>query len=54
MVEHSKQDCRKVVRAMKTACDYALYAINNENKDDCQHQLDQIRQLLEQLEREHG
>jgi hypothetical protein len=37
---------------MKAQIDYALFAIATNNDTDCKHHLDQVRQLLEQLERE--
>jgi len=53
MVTHEKEQCMKAAQAMKKWCDYALYAIKNEDKQDCKHCLDQVKQLLNQLEQEH-
>jgi len=53
MVKHNKKDCEKVAIAMKKWCEYALYAIKSEDRQDCRYCLNQVRQLLSQLEREH-
>jgi len=52
MIKHSRDDCIKVAEAMKAQIDYALFAIKSNDDQDCKHCLDQVRQLLEQLERE--
>jgi hypothetical protein len=52
MKYHSKGECIKVAEAIKKQVDYLLFAIWNDDGKDCEHHLDQIRQLTDQLKGE--
>lgn len=45
-------ECIKVAEAIKKQVDYLLFAIGNKDNKDCEHHLDQIRQLADQLKGE--
>lgn len=52
MKYHNRSQCIKAATAIKQQVDYLLFAITNKDDQDCQHHLDQIRQLIDQLKGE--
>lgn len=52
MKYHGVNECLKVATAIKQQVDYLLFAIGNKDDQDCEHHLDQIRQLTDQLKGE--
>jgi|GEM_PF-1363269 mannitol/fructose-specific phosphotransferase system IIA component (Ntr-type) len=49
---HSANQCLKAANAIKQQVDYLLFAIGNKDNRDCEHHLDVIRQLVDQLKGE--
>jgi len=52
MKYHSANQCLKAATAIKQQVDYLLFAIGNGEDKDCEHHLDQIKQLVDQLKSE--
>ncbi len=49
---HSTNDCLKVATAIKAQVDYLLFAIGQEDDKQCDHHLEQIRELANKIKRE--
>ena len=52
MKYHGVNDCLRAATAIKTQVDYLLFAIGNGEDKDCEHHLDQIKQLIDKLRSE--
>jgi hypothetical protein len=52
MKYHSANDCLRVATAIKAQVDYLLFAIGNKDDKQCEHHLEQIRELSMKLKRE--